>query len=73
MSLDLATLKSSLETAFGVNVVTDPTAKANIQSMADAIATAIDTYVKTGTVNTNVTITTGPGAGSTGTGTGSVT
>lgn len=73
MALDKASLKSALEIAFGANDVADPTSKSNIQNMAQLVADAVDTFVKSGTVNTTDTITTGPGAGSTGTGVGSVT
>ena len=50
MPLDKPTLQSALEVAFGRDQVSDATAKANIVSMADAIATAIDTFVKSGEV-----------------------
>jgi len=69
MALDLASLKTALENAFGVNQVSDTTSKANIQAMADTIATAIDTYVKTGLVTVTIPVTSAPGTPSSGTGT----
>jgi len=69
MALDLADLKTALESAFGVDQVSDATAKANIKSMADAVATAIDVYVKTGTVIVTIPVTSSPGSPSSGTGT----
>lgn len=50
MALDLSSLKTALEGAFGMSDATDPTAQANIKTMADTIAIAIDTFVKSGTV-----------------------
>lgn len=75
MALDKAGLKSALEIAFGAPDVADPTSKSNIQTMAQAVADAVDTFVKSGTVNTTVTIpsTSAPGSPSSGTGVGTVT
>lgn len=83
MPLDLPGLKTALENAFlqGASSLPDP-AKSDIINMADTIATAIDTYVKTGTVTTVDTITTAglattisgtPGSPVTGTATGTGT
>lgn len=74
MALDKAGLAANLKTIFED---LDPDATA--EEKANAIADAIDTFVKTATVNTNVTVTSvsgvtagaaasGPGSG-TGTGT----
>ena len=77
MALDKPTLASSLATAMGKGSVTGGTApeitaaEAGIQAVADAMATAIDTFVKSGTVNTTVSAVT-PGVG-VASGTGSVT
>ena len=79
MPLDLPSLKIALENAFGVTQVGDVTVQANIRNMADQVATAIDTYVRSGEV-----VVTSNGATGTGTpggplpiaglpGTGSVT
>lgn len=69
MPLDLPTLKTALENAFGAPAVSDATAKANIIAMADTIATAIDTYVKSGLVIVTIPSTSPPGTPSSGTGT----
>lgn len=74
MPLDKSTLTSALETAFGANDVSDASAKSNIQSMAAAVADAIDVFVKSGDVNTTLSVNPHtPGGSATGTGTGSVT
>lgn len=75
MALDKAGLATALAAAFGVSAVSDPTTKANVQSMCNQIADAVDTFVKSGTVTTVVTIpsTGSPGGPSAGTGVGTVT
>jgi hypothetical protein len=64
MSLDKASLKTALEAAFGASQVSDAAAKASIKQMAQDVADAVDTFVKSGTVN--IPSTGAPGTPSTG-------
>lgn len=76
MALDKPTLKTALEVAFGANTVgLNPAYQASIQAMAQQVADAIDTFVKSGIVNTvdTIPVTSTPGTPSVGTGVGSVT
>ena len=66
MALDKETLKSAIQT-----VLADLSADKTPADAADALATAIDTFVKSGTVSVDVA-TTGSATAQTGTGTGSV-
>jgi hypothetical protein len=74
--LDKTSLTASLKTIFGASVSgLDATAKANIEQMATDMATAIDTFVKTGTVAVSVASVSGvlPGGGTSGPGSGTGT
>ena len=66
MALDKATLKSTL-----ITILSNTDSAKTVESVADAMATAIDTYVKTGTVNVTVSTAGGPTA-QTGNGTGNI-
>jgi hypothetical protein len=80
MALDVATLETTLETvikdAFKFNDIPDGdeknAAKQQYQELAAGLASAIDTFVRSGTVSTTVT-TSGTASAQSGTGTGSVT
>jgi len=74
MALDLPALKTALEVAFGANVAgLDAASITNIKKVASDVGDAVDTFVKSGTVNTTVTTAVAahpPGGPAVGTGTG---
>ena len=80
MALDFQGLKDDLLVAFTLGEEINPDSEQLLLDQMEAIARAIETYVKSGTVNTTVTVTTAgqltppsnvAGTG-TGTGTGSI-
>lgn len=74
MALNKATLKTDIENALKEVFESSPSSRAAAAAgIAEAIADAVDTFVKSGTVTTSVVGTSVSGGPVTGTGTGSIT
>lgn len=76
MTLVISTLSAAILAAMNKQAAkTDPSDSPVVaqQEFADDLATAIDAYIKTGTVNTTVTGTSATGGPVAGTGSGAVT
>lgn len=69
MALNKATLQAAIAQAFNDQLGKTDNQQAAVTDLADKIATAIDTYIRTATVNTTVTGTC-PAGSVTGTGIG---
>lgn len=72
MALDKATLQAGIKAAFDKQKNETSDRDACLAKIAEDIANAIDTYVKSGTVATTVTGTIVSGGAVTGTGTGTI-
>ena len=69
MTLNLQGLKDDLYVAFTLGEDVNPESEQNLQEQIDAIAMAIDAYVRSGTVETNIVGTIAPGLAATAAGT----